>query len=520
MGFYGMQADPVWGVTALLHDVVKLLLTRCGMEKRGGKRFFSGSRPGLLGFLLGLWGCQAVKPVAPLRPREAPGALRYHVAYVREPGHALDVEVELGQEEGAQEFLFTEPGGVKTVWALREGTASAVELPVSGGRVRLPGGTRALRYRYPLDEIIRERGPDLFTGMGQGEARHLAGRSWLLRPWRASSARRVDLSITGTEALLPWLSDGRGHHALTAQDLVDSGFHSFGGRRCQARLPGMVLEVALLAPMRHLEDAAVCGWLERTAGQLLTVRRTFPYPRVVLHVLPVEGTASPNLFGMLMWSSPPSISLLVGQEARLDALEADWAALHELLHLTHPAFLPRTPWISEGLATYFTELARSRSGRQTPGQAWSRLLEGFERGKAQAAGRTVEEMIQENAPPGIYWVGAYLALELDVELRRATQHQRGLEEVLESLAREGTTSTPAAYGKAVDAVAGKQLFEAWQARRWREPAFAGLGALLETLGVTPTPGGIRLHPARDSLLRETLEGRSASGIPFLERKHP
>ena len=510
------------------------------MKKRGGRHFFTGGGPGLLALLLGLSACQTVKPVVPPGPQEAPRALRYHVAYVREPGHALDVEVVLDQD-GAQEFLFTEPGGVKTVWAFSGGEGPAVGLPVSGGRVRLPAGTRSLRYRYPLDEIIRERGPGFFTGMGQGEARHLAGRTWLLRPWVASPSRRVALSLSGAEALLPWVPDAAGHYRLTAEDLVDSGFHSFGGRRCQARLPGMVLDVALVAPMRHLEEEAVCGWLERTAGQLLTVRRTFPFPRVALHVVPVEGSRRPNLFGMLMWSAPPSISLLVGQEAGLDALEGDWAALHELLHLTHPAFQPRTAWISEGLATYFTELARARSGRLTPVQAWTRLLEGFERGKTQAAGRTLEEMIQEDAPPGIYWVGAYLALMLDVELRRATQHQRGLEDVLEHLAREGPTSTPAAYGAAVDAVAGKPVFDEVLARHLREPAFAGLGGLLEALGVTPTPGGIRLHPARESLLRETLESRSASSLPAvaaderryatvppssqsiprsLERKHP
>jgi hypothetical protein len=495
------------------------------MKMWGGRRVVSGRGAGLLALLLGVWACQTVRPGVSPGPREAPQALRYHVAYVREPGHALEVEVEL-EQTGAQEFLFTEPGGVKTVQAFPEGEAPAVELPVTEGRVRVPAGTRSLRYRYPVDEIIRERGPGFFTGMGQGNARHLAGRSWLLRPWNASSSRRVELSVTGAEALLPWVPDAAGLYRLTAEDLVDSGFHSFGGRRCEARLPGMVLDVALVAPLRHLKDAAVCGWLARTAAQLLTVRRTFPYPRVALHVVPVEGSREPGLFGMLMWSAPPSISLLVGQEARLEALEADWAALHELLHLTHPAFLPRTAWISEGLTTYFTELARARSGRQTPAQAWERLLEGFERGKAQAAGRTLEAMIEEDTPPGIYWVGAYLSLLLDVELRRATEHQRGLEDVLEYLAREGPTSTPAAFGAAVDAVAGKPLFEDVWARHLREPAFAGLGGLLETLGVTPTPGGIRLHPARESPLRETLESRSVSSLPAqsvprsLERKHP
>jgi predicted metalloprotease with PDZ domain len=212
----------------------------------------------------------------------------------------------------------------------------------------------------------------------------------------------------------------------------------------------------------------------------------------------------------VMWSSPPSVALLVGQDTTAHALADDWVALHEMLHLTHPTIIPRTPWISEGLATYLTEVARARSGTHTAERSWQELLRGFERGKEQADGRTMQEMIDESEPPGIYWVGAFIALRLDVELRRVTHNQRGLEDVLELLATKGSTSTVAGYGAAVDAVAGRPLFDALLAEDLRQPAFAGLEGLLEDLGVTPTPSGVKLQLARDSLLREALDGQSAS----------
>jgi predicted metalloprotease with PDZ domain len=179
-----------------------------------------------------------------------------------------------------------------------------------------------------------------------------------------------------------------------------------------------------------------------------------------------------------------------------------------MLHLTHPAIIPRTPWISYGLATYLTEVARARSGRRSPARSWQELLKGFKRGKDQADGRTTQAMIDESEPPGIYWVGAFLALRIDVELRRATGNQRGLEDVLELLATQGSTATVATYGAAVDSVAGRPLFDALLAEELRKPAFAGLEGLLEDLGVTPTPGGVKLHPARDSSLRDALDGQS------------
>lgn len=462
----------------------------------------------LLTLAAGLCSCRTGADVRSLRPAEAPAALRYNVTYVREPEHALDVEVVLTRDM-PQEFLFTQRGGVDAVWAFSE-TGQVSALPARQTVVRPPKGTRFLRYRFPLDGLIRRRGPDFFAGLGQGDARHIAGRAWLLRPRVASPAQRVELSLEGVDALLPWEPGPGGLYRLSTEDLVDSGFHSFGGKRCRAQLPGAVMEVAILGPLTHMEDAAVCDWLRRTAEEVYMVRRSFPYRRITVHVVPIPDHDEANVFGMLMWSSPPSISLLVGQDARPQAFEEDWVALHEMLHLTHPAFVPRTQWISEGLATYFTEVARARSGRQTPERTWAELLDGFERGRAQARGRTMQQMIEESRPPGIYWVGAYLSLLIDVELRRVTRNQRQLEDVLELLARQGPTSTPEAYGAAVDAVAGQPIFKDLLSRHLTRPAFAGLEGLLEELGVRSLPGGVKLQPAQDSVLREALDGPRAS----------
>ncbi len=457
---------------------------------------------------VGLLSCRA-EALRPPRPGEDPAALRYNITYVREPEHAIDVEVVLVRGE-PRDFRFTKPGGVETLWAYSE-TGEVRALRVREDGVRLPQGTRFVRYRYPVDALIRRRGAGLFTGLAHGEARLVAGRSWLLRPRVAAPDLRAELSLEGTEALLPWEPGPGGVYRLRAEDLVDSGFHGFGGRRHEVPLSDAVLDVAILGTLTHMEDAAVCEWLRRTAEEVRTVRRHFPYSRVSVLVYPVPDWSVADVFGMVLWSSPPSIALLVGQEAQPSAFEEDWVAIHEMLHLAHPAILPRTPWISEGLATYFTEVARARSGRQTPERAWEELLDGFARGQAQAAGRTMAEMIEENAPPGIYWVGAWFALRLDVELRRVTGHQRRLEDVLERLASQGPTATVGAYGAAVDAVAGRPLFDALLAEALQQPAFAGLEGLLEDLGVTPTPGGVKLNPARDSQLREALDGQRARG---------
>lgn len=457
---------------------------------------------GLLGLMLGA--CRAERLRAP-PPAEHSAALRYHVTYVREPEHALDVELVRTREEAPKDFLFTQPGGVSGVHAFT-GEGAAHDVPVAKeGRVLVPPGTRFLRYRYPLDARIREKGPSLFAGMGEGDARHVAGRAWLLRPRTVTPSLRAELRVEGVEALLPWEPDAGGVYRLRGEDLVDSGFHGFGGRRCTVRPRGAVVEVSLLGRPSRVDDVTLCAWVRQATEEVLTVRRTFPYPRVIVHLLSVPGRAEPSSFGMVLWSSPPSISLLVGQEASPASFSRDWVAVHEFLHLTHPTFVPRVAWLSEGLATYYTEVARARSGRQTPERAWTELLAGFSRARADVGTRTMEDVVTRgDSSLGTYWTGALFALHLDVELRRATGNQHGLDAVLERLAESGSTATFDGFGAAVDVIAGRPLFHALLSRHLSRPAFAEREALLEALGVVPGTESVELGPARDSPLREAL----------------
>ncbi|HEX5747030.1 MAG TPA: hypothetical protein VFZ09_12360 [Archangium sp.] len=468
------------------------------------------SRPGLslmaVAALLGT--LSSCLPVRPPPSHEEPGLLRYHVTYVREPRHALEVDILRVGEGAPREFLFSQPGGVERVSVFgREG--SERELPVSAeGHVLVPPDTRSLRYRYPLDARPRGRHAGFFTGLGEGEAWQVAGRAWLLRPRSVGPELRAELVVEGVDALLPWEPDARGVYQLGGDELVNSGFHAFGGRRCTVRLPGGMLEVALLGRPAHMDDAALCAWLERSAREVLTVRRSFPYPRVTVGLVTVPAREDPVPFGMVLWSTPPSISLRVGQDAEPAAFTRDWVAVHELLHLAHPPILPRVAWLSEGLATYYTELARARSGRQTPERAWTELLAGFERARAAVGSRTMEDVVTRgDSYMGTYWTGALVALHLDVELRRVTGNTRCLDDVLERLAESGPAATFDAFGAAVDAVAGRPLFHEVLSRHLPRSALAELAPLLEALGVEPAPDGVRLGTARDSTLRDALMAR-------------
>ncbi|MFB1482502.1 hypothetical protein [Corallococcus sp. RDP092CA] len=459
-------------------------------------------RAGWVGCVLALSACASALLPAPWA-EAAP--LRYAVAYTRDSTPRLDVEVFLPRGF-PREFLFRQPGRVVSLAVVDE-VGTRFEVFPRDGVVRVPEGTRVIRYHYPLASSPRGGGRHLFGGMGEGDAWHVAGKAYLLTPARVTPGMRVDLTVSGADALLPWRPGDAGVYHLRGEDLIDAGFHAFGGRRCEAHVGASEVEVALLGRFTHLTDAEVCAWLAQAGREVLTVRKAFPYPRVTVRVVPVPGESAPGVFGMTQWSAPPSISILVGQDATAASFAKDWVALHEMLHLTHPALVPRQAWLTEGLATYYTELARARSGRQTAPQAWSELTDGFARGRAAARSRPMKEVIAEEGNfLGIYWTGALFALHLDVELRRVTRGRGRLEDVLELLATRGPTATLARFGEAVDTVAGQPLFDALLARHLEAPAFSEEGALLENLGVRIDPGGITLHAAPGSGLREALEG--------------
>ncbi|NNB95285.1 hypothetical protein HI113_15415 [Corallococcus exiguus] len=465
------------------------------------------ARAWLLSLALTLSACASAPLSSPL---DEAVPLRYNIIYTQDPTPRLNVEVFLPRKF-PREFLFRQPGRVESLFVTDE-VGTRFDVFPKNGVVQLPEGTRFIRYHYPLTTSSQGGGGrHLFGGMGEGDTWHVAGKAYLLTPSRVTTDMRVDLTVSGAGALLPWTPGDNGVYHLRGEDLIDAGFHSFGGRRCEAHVGASVMEVALLGRFTHLTDADLCAWLEQAGREVVTVRKSFPYPRITVRVVPVPGDATPGVFGMTLWSAPPSISILVGQDATAASFAKDWVAVHEMLHLTHPALVPREAWLTEGLATYYTELARARSGRQTAQQAWRELTNGFARGQAASRSRNMKEVVAEERNfMGIYWTGALFALHLDVELRRVTNGRAQLEDVLELLATHGPTATLESFGAAVDTVAGQPLFGALLARHMPKPAFSELAPLLENLGVRIDPGGVTLHAAPGSGLREALDGERTS----------
>ncbi len=446
-------------------------------------------------------GCAHFQGGAARAPSLPPLHLDYAVRFIPAP---LALEVEVRLTGPARPFLFTRPGEVAEVRVHTDDGEGLVPVRPDG-RVNLPADARRLSYRYETGRLGLHRFGDLYTGVGDAHGLLVAGRSYLIRP-RVADRVTATLRVEGASALLPWAPGEDGRSGVDGAALVDSGFHGFNGRRCTRTVETTTLEVALLGGPWRVSDDFLCDWVAKAAMEALTLRRPLPYARLTVHLVPA-ATDEASALGLLLWSAPPSLALTVGTGADEEAFARDWVALHELVHVLHPSFPGQPPWLSEGLSTYLTEVARMRSGRHSEEEGWGVLARGFAKGREEADGQTLEEAVEglrRGVYLPVYWAGALLCLEVDVELRRATQNRHALEDVLEALLREGPSSTVNRFGEVVDALAGRPLFEEVLARHTEGQALARAQAVLSAMGIRSSGDGVTLEDAPLSQVRAAI----------------
>jgi hypothetical protein len=135
------------------------------------------------------------------------------------------------------------------------------------------------------------------------------------------------------------------------------------------------------------------------------------------------------------WNGPV-ISIAVGQSNSSSDFSEDWVMTHEMVHLGFPSVAERHHWIEEGSATYVEPIARVRVGALTPEKVWGDLVVGLPKGLPQAGDRGLDFTPTWGRT---YWGGALFCLLADVEIRKRTGNQKGLEHALQAIVAAGGT---------------------------------------------------------------------------------
>lgn len=188
------------------------------------------------------------------------------------------------------------------------------------------------------------------------------------------------------------------------------------------------------------------------AGLVRLWQRTLPL------LVPLLGPPPPRLLFVSapdpMWRGGISAesSFYVHGDLPLRSADETSTYLHEVLHVWQP-FQPRADgrWASEGLAEYWTLVLQRRAGLIGPA-AFARGLELFGR-----QGRFGEDLSRTHAPRVLNNDAPLVLAALDLEIRRATEGRRSLDDAVRAMAEAREPLTTAGLLGAASRAAGRDL---------------------------------------------------------------
>jgi hypothetical protein len=263
------------------------------------------------------------------------------------------------------------------------------------------------------------------------------------------------------------------------------------------RLRLQVVGVDDASRVRMLQD-----WAEEAARASVLPSGRFPLRDATVRIFEIDSrSASPVPWGQTLRRDGVFVLMYVRRGASLDALRADWTAVHELAHLRHPYLGDDGRWLAEGLASYAQNTLRARAGLFAQDEAWRRLDAGFRRGEAVGEGPPMANIGRSRGGTmRVYWVGAAYWLEVDLALRR--DHGTTLDAVLDRYAQcclDGEAWIgPERFLAELDRLAGAEVFIALHERYARIRDFPSLVASYRALGIERDGEGLAFSDRPDA----------------------
>jgi hypothetical protein len=129
-----------------------------------------------------------------------------------------------------------------------------------------------------------------------------------------------------------------------------------------------------------------------------------------------------------------SVVVELGTRTSAATLDRDWVLPHEMAHLFMPSVARTYHWIEEGFAVYFEPIARARMGQISPEEVWRTFAGEMPMGLPTHPG---DQLDGSDDWRRTYWGGALFCLLADLEIRRRTGGQLGLDDAVRGILSEG-----------------------------------------------------------------------------------
>jgi hypothetical protein len=283
---------------------------------------------------------------------------------------------------------------------------------------------------------------------------------------------------------------------------------------------GSKVDLTIEAGELKLPQADLLHWVKSAAEAVATYYGRYPVPRVQVHIMPVD--ASGVRHGQTFGYDGGLIKIRVGKETEARELANDWMLTHEMVHLSFPSVADEHHWIEEGVAVYVEPIARIQAKQMSAEQMWTDLARDMPKGLPEEGDRGLDHT---HTWGRTYWGGALFCFVADVEIRRRTQNQKGLQDALRGILNAGGDITHdwelAEAFKIGDRATGTTVLSDLYAK-WKDaPVQVDLGALWKELGIVPEGKSVRLaEDAPLAAVRRAITAPEASKQLNSERSPP
>ncbi len=255
-------------------------------------------------------------------------------------------------------------------------------------------------------------------------------------------------------------------------------------------------------------------WVRNAAESVAAYYQRFPVPHVSLHIIVTDGQGvrGGRTFGA---EDGGVIRIHVGKSTTAAQLSKDWMLTHEMTHLTFPSVPEKNHWIEEGIATYVEPIARVRAQKMDEHEMWFEVMRDIHQGLPKAGDQGLD---RTHTWGRTYWGGALFCLLADVEIRKKTNNQKGLDDALRGIMNSGgdmrydwpLESALDAGDRATGVPVLKTLYEQMK----NDPYPVDLPGLWEQLGIVREGNNVRfIDTAPLAAIREVITFGNAQGVP-------
>jgi hypothetical protein len=178
-------------------------------------------------------------------------------------------------------------------------------------------------------------------------------------------------------------------------------------------------------------------WITKSAQAVSIYYGRFPLPSARIDVRPRSGRRGVSN-GTTYGFQGGFTRISVGEHTSKLDLDEDWMMTHELIHMTFPDVDEEHHWIEEGIATYVEPIARVQAGQLSLEKMWGSMVKGMPQGLPEPGDHGLDHT---HTWGRTYWGGALFCLVADVEIRKATNSRKGLQDALRGILDAGGNIT-------------------------------------------------------------------------------